>query len=114
MINLGAIPSALQAIYFLFAYESPRFLLKIGKEKEAYQSLKSFRSDEALMQIEFEQIKEYLAQQERENKRMRSSGVFEVLKQVRIDIALRRALVLGCVLQLVQQLAGINTIMYYT
>ena len=111
MINLAAIPSALQALYFLFAYESPRYLLKIGREKEAYESLCNFRRNEALTRIEFAQIKEYLELQEKESKQMRSTGVIEMLKQVRIDRPLRRAVILGCLLQLVQQLAGINTIM---
>ena len=114
MIILAVIPSALQALFFVFAYESPRYLLKIGKEKEAYRSLRSLRRDEALTQIEFEQIKSHVKSQEEESKRIGSAGVLDVLKRIRIDLPLRRAVVLGCLLQLVQQLAGINTIRYYS
>ena len=114
MIILGAIPSALQAIYFLFARESPRFLLKIGREKEAYRSLCDFRRDEALAQEEFEQIKLHVKIQEEESKKIGKAGVLDVVKRIRHDLPLRRAVVLGCLLQLVQQLAGINTIRYYS
>ena len=112
MINLGAIPSALQAIYFLWAPESPRFLLKIGKEKEAYHSLRSLRGDEEATQIEFEQIKMHVQSQKSET--TKGVGVLDVLKRVRVDVALRRALLLGCTLQIIQQLAAINIVMYYS
>ena len=114
MIILGGVPSALQALYFVFAYESPRFLLKVGKEEEALRSLKNLRRDEGLMQIEFEQIKSHVQSQEEESKEIGNAGVLDLFKRVRIDLPLRRAVVLGCLLQLVQQLAGINTIMYYS
>ena len=109
MIILGAIPSALQALYFLFAYESPRYLLKIGREKDAYRSLRSLRGDEAASEAEFEQIKLHVQSQEEE--KIRNAGVSDVLKRICTDLPLRRAVFLGCTLQLVQQLAGINTIM---
>lgn len=112
MIILGAIPSALQALYFLFAYESPRYLLKIGREKDAFQSLRNLRGDEAATQAEFEQIKSHV--QSQENKQIQSAGFLDVVKRIRIDAPLRRAVILGCLLQLVQQLAGINTIRYYS
>lgn len=99
MILLGGVPSALQAIYFLFAYESPRFLLKIGKEEEAFQSLKNLRRDEALMKIEFEQIKRHVKSQEEESKEIGSAGVLDVLKRSWVYAPLRRAVVLGCLLQ---------------
>lgn len=111
MILVGAIPSALQALYFLFAYESPRYLLKINKEKEALQSLNAMRRDEYLAQLEFELIKRQLKSQEEESKKIGNAGVIDLLKRIRIDPSLRRAVVLGCTLQLIQQLAGINTIM---
>ena len=114
MIILGAIPSALQALYFLFAYESPRYLLKIGRKKEAYESLRHFRRDEALARIEFEQIKSHVQSQEEESKKIGKAGVLDVVKRIRIDRPLRRAVLLGCLLQLVQQMAGINTIRYYS
>ena len=111
MIIVGAIPSALQALYFLFAYESPRYLLKIGKEDEAYRSLRNFRRDEALAQIEFEQIKLHVKGQEEESQKIGNAGVLDVIKRTWSDLPLRRAVVLGCSLQLIQQFAGINTIM---
>ena len=109
MIILGAIPSALQAIYFLFAPESPRYLLKIDREKDAYRSLRSLRENAQATEAEFEQIKSHVQSQESE--KIRNAGVLDVLKRIRIDVALRKALILGCTLQLIQQLAGVNTIM---
>ena len=111
MILLGAVPSALQALYFLFAYESPRYLLKVNKEKEAFRSLKNFRRDEGLAQIEFERMKMHVKDQEKESEKIGNAGVLDVIKRIWSDRPLRRAVVLGCTLQLIQQLAGINTIM---
>ena len=115
MVGLAAIPSVLQAIYFVFGPESPRYLLKIGREKEAYQTLKSLRCDEKLSRIEFNQIKLHLHEtNEIDGENKHRSGVIEVIKQIRFNVALRKAVILGCTLQLIQQLAGINTIMYYS
>ena len=135
MINLAAIPPTFQAIYFFFAFESPRYLLKIGDEKNALKSLKGLRGNDALTLIEFEQIKIHLEEANKNNEQIKSAGVFDVIKQLKSNFSLRRAVILGkmqisfkliinfypifslnlgCTLQLVQQLAGINTIMYYS
>lgn len=118
MCGLAAIPSALQALYFAFGPESPRYLLKIGKANEAYQSLQSLRCDDILTQVEFNQIKQHVQPTNIQNGEdevpSRGGGVIEVIKQLKSNVALRKAVILGCSLQLVQQLAGINTIMYYS
>lgn len=115
MVGLAAIPSVLQAIYFVFAPETPRYLLKIGREEEAYESLRSLRYDEELTQIEFKHIKEHIEQgMTADSNENDQNGVIAVLKQMPSNVALRKALILGCTLQLIQQLAGINTIMYFS
>ena len=40
MLGLAGVPSAIQLILMIFAPESPRFLLKIGKEEESRKVLK--------------------------------------------------------------------------
>ena len=88
--------------------------MKIGDEKKAFESLKNLRHDDVLSEIEFKQIKAHLQVLDEENKKIQSFGVLDVFKQVKSNVALRKALALGCTLQLVQQLAGINTIMYFS
>jgi len=108
MLGMAAVPAVIQFIGFLFMPESPRFLVKAGKEDEAKQVLRRLRGHDSI-QEEFNGIKgqvEEAAQQE--------TAFFQVLKRVLREQHLRRALFVGCLLQTVQQLIGINTVMYYS
>lgn len=96
-------------------------MLKIGKDKEALKSLKSLRTNDDLTSLEFEEIKENLQtnieddnDDGKNDKKETGGGVIFVLKKARTNKSLRKALILGCTLQIIQQLAGINTVMYYS
>ena len=103
MLGIGAIPSIIMLVGFLFFLpESPRWTLQKGdseKSKEILQKIRAEKYDEQ----EFDNLKQDL-----ENNVEKG-----LLKNLQCKL-FRRALVVGCGLQLFQQLGGINTVMYYS
>ncbi|KAK1947668.1 Proton myo-inositol cotransporter [Phytophthora citrophthora] len=102
MLGLAAIPAIVQFLGFMVLPESPRFLARKGMENEARTALLKIRGDGDI-DAELEQIKAEVQGSKLE------SNVWEDLRSPPI----MRALTLGCFLQCLQQLCGINTVMYY-
>lgn len=111
MLGLGAVPALVQFVGFLFLPESPRWLGAHRGEQAAWQALVAIRGSRRggvaakAVQDELRQI---------------MVGVREEASQKQVGFLaacssppLRRAMYLGCMLQLIQQLSGINTVMYY-
>ena len=110
MLGVAAIPSAIQFIGFLFIPESPRWLVSKARDEDARDSLKRIRGPDADIDKELEGIKRLHDADATGNQ---SEGFFRILNKVLKDGHLRQALLMGCLLQMVQQLTGINTVMYY-
>ncbi|CAL1527026.1 unnamed protein product [Lymnaea stagnalis] len=110
MLGLGAVPSTAQFLGFLFMPESPRWLVSIGREEKARRILQSMRG--ALdIEEEYDNIKQTCVELEREKL---NRGKTPVIVQMLQLPAIRRSLMVGCSLQIIQQVAGINTVMYYS
>ncbi|ETW06855.1 hypothetical protein, variant [Aphanomyces invadans] len=87
MLGLASLPAILQFLGFLFLPESPRWLVQHGQLAAATDALASIRGEKDFS---------------------------DELKSMEIESPpVRRAVVLGCVLQMLQQFCGINTVMYY-
>uniref|UniRef100_A0A8C3L8B1 Solute carrier family 2 member 13 n=1 Tax=Chrysolophus pictus TaxID=9089 RepID=A0A8C3L8B1_CHRPC len=84
MLGLSAVPAVIQFFGFLFLPESPRWLIQKGQTQRARRILSQMRGNQA---IDEESLKNYY--------------VFF-------------SLIVGCGLQMFQQLSGINTVMYYS
>jgi MFS transporter, SP family, sugar:H+ symporter len=84
--------------------ETPRFLVKTGEEDEARDVLEEVRSDEARQDEPERKIEEIREVDEKEQ-----GGGLELLKASWV----RPALVVAIGLAVLQQLVGINTIIYY-
>jgi len=106
MLGLAAVPAALQFIGFIFMPKSPRWLLSKGKVSEARAVLKTIR----LGDIE-QEVKEI---QDSISENSSTTGIGQIIKRCLSDGPTRRALLIGCSLQVFQQLSGINTLMYYS
>lgn len=103
MLGLAAIPAFVQFLGFLVLPETPRYLMSKGRKEEAWDSLIKVRGTMDVS-AEFSHVED-----EVERDRYEDTNVWDDLRSP----AVIRALVLGCFLQALAQLCGINTVMYY-
>ncbi|RVE71275.1 hypothetical protein OJAV_G00050200 [Oryzias javanicus] len=108
MLGLSVLPAVLQFLGFICLPESPRWLLQNGQNQEALQVLCRIRGDQNVEE-EYDSIKASVEEEERE---VRGGGM--VILRILSHGPTRRALIVGCGLQMFQQLSGINTVMYYS
>jgi MFS transporter, SP family, galactose:H+ symporter len=101
MLGVIAIPGALFLLGVFFLPESPRWLLMRGRGQQALDVLQRLRGDPAVVNREAAEITEQLKTPQR--------GWHLFLENSNF----RRSVGLGVLLQLVQQLTGINVVMYY-
>lgn len=109
MLGIAGVPSVIQFFGFFFLPESPRWLVGQGRVDEARKALKKIRGLDNVDR-EMSEIEKSVEETKEQNKyNMLQCFVLMVKTQ-----PVRRALVLGCTLQLFQQLCGINTVIYYS
>lgn len=142
MLGLAAIPSIIMFIGFMGLPESPRYLVMRGREEEALSVLLSVRDTDKEAQDELKDIiticdymesdtaplSEGIKNEEgslgiqqavsssnnlSQEKRGKISSLFSDFHSLINHAPTRRALTLGCGLMVLQQLSGINTVMYY-
>mmetsp|Transcript_76204 Transcript_76204/g.163460 ORF Transcript_76204/g.163460 Transcript_76204/m.163460 type:complete len:512 (-) Transcript_76204:16-1551(-) len=112
ILGAAVVPSLLMFVGIIFMPESPRWLLANGQQKEARRVLTSLRgaSSEEALASEFDEMANGIIQ---ETPRDSVGGLIGCYHTYWKDLRVRRALLLGCGLQCLQQWCGINTIMYY-
>jgi len=101
MLGIIAIPAAIMFIGVLFLPESPRWLFMKGLKNEAIAVFKGMHLGPTEIDMEVFEIEESL--------KVRQNG-FAMFFQ---NSNFRRAIMLGMGLQTIQQLTGINVVMYY-
>ena len=101
MLGVVAIPAALFLVGVLTLPRSPRWLMMKGRTDEAREVLNRLRADTAVVEQEMKDIARQLEVKEQGFALLRGNRDF------------RRSLALGIMLQVVQQLTGINVVMYY-
>ncbi|MGH7736670.1 MAG: sugar porter family MFS transporter [Candidatus Tyrphobacter sp.] len=100
MLGYGVVPAIVLVAGMVFMPESPRFLFKIGREGPARAELQRIYASSAAEDAEERSIRAALA--------VKSEG----LRAFRAP-SLRFALFLGVALAVLQQVTGINTVIYY-
>uniref|UniRef100_A0A8D0AXH8 Proton myo-inositol cotransporter n=1 Tax=Salvator merianae TaxID=96440 RepID=A0A8D0AXH8_SALMN len=108
MLGLSAVPSVIQFLGFLFLPESPRWLIQKGQTQKARRILSRIRGNQAIDE-EYDSIKNNIEEEEKE---VGAAG--PVICRMLTYPPTRRELIVGCGIQMFQQLAGINTVMYYS
>jgi MFS transporter, SP family, solute carrier family 2 (myo-inositol transporter), member 13 len=105
MLGIAGVPAALQFVGILFLPESPRWLVAKGHAVEARGVLQKLRAS-GDVEFEMAEIEEDVAET--------ASLPMARLSDLWSSPPIRRAVTLGCGLMLLQQLSGINTVMYYS
>ncbi|XP_051889582.1 proton myo-inositol cotransporter-like isoform X3 [Pristis pectinata] len=108
MLGLSGVPAVIQFVGFLFLPESPRWLMQKGKTQRARRVLSRIRETQNI-EDEYESIKNSIEEEKRE-----AGEGGAVLWKILTYPPTFRALIVGCGMQLFQQLSGINTVMYYS
>ncbi|PAV78175.1 hypothetical protein WR25_26188 [Diploscapter pachys] len=112
MFAAAGIPAAIQFIGFLFLPDTPRFYMAKGREEEAERVLeKVYAGHQDWVDFEMNEIRLFLNEEE---KNKAENGSRSVLLRIFQTPHVRKALLLGCAMQMFQQFVGINTILYYT
>lgn len=101
MLGIIAIPAVLLFFGVLVLPRSPRWLMLRGREAHARRVLQQLRMNEPEVESELDEIRQQLAQKQQ------GWGLFFANRHV------RRAVYLGMLLQIMQQLTGMNVVMYY-
>ncbi|XP_072242521.1 proton myo-inositol cotransporter-like isoform X2 [Leuresthes tenuis] len=108
MLGLSILPAVLQFFGFLILPESPRWLLQKGRSQDARRVLSRIRGDRNVDE-EYDAIRASIEEEEKD-----AGGEGVVILRMLKHGPTRRALIVGCGLQMFQQLSGINTVMYYS
>lgn len=114
MLGFAALPAAVQFVAFLFMPESPRWLVSKRKYAEARLVLAKIRADGADIDAEFTAIRASDLEAKRLQAIQHNGPEQSTFRRILDNPPVRRALVVGCLLQMVQQVSGINTVMYYS
>jgi len=108
--GLAAIPSIILFIGFLFCPESPRWLVQRGRIEDAKVVLQRLRKKGDSIEKELDEIVEIVKEDEKIKQMTNGSPLIRAIG----DPGVRKAMLIGCSLQLFQQLIGINTVIYYS
>ncbi len=101
MLGVIAVPAAIMFIGVWFLPESPRWLFLKGFRERAIEVFRLMKLDEAEIASEVREIEDSVKVKQNGFELFKTNGNF------------RRAIALGVGLQIIQQLTGINVIMYY-
>lgn len=101
MLGLVAVPGLLFLFGVFFLPDSPRWLMMRGRRDEALQVLTDLRLDHGVARREVAEIEEQLKQKQHGWSLFAGNGNF------------RRSVLLGVMLQVMQQFTGMNVVMYY-
>ena len=101
MLGLVAVPGALFLAGVFLLPDSPRWLMMRGREREAIAVLTDLRNDPAVARREAAEIEAQLQQKQHGWSLFSGNSNF------------RRSVMLGVLLQVMQQFTGMNVVMYY-
>ncbi|KAL5768422.1 hypothetical protein ACOSP7_014973 [Xanthoceras sorbifolium] len=101
---VGAIPCLLQFIGLFFIPESPRWLIKMGREKEFENALQRVRGMHADISLETAEIRDFMEA----SQKLSQGGILDLFQR-----RYANSLIIGVGLMLLQQLGGNSALSYY-
>ncbi|KAL8151261.1 hypothetical protein V2J09_021069 [Rumex salicifolius] len=113
MLGVAALPALLQFLLMFTLPESPRWLYRKGKVGEAEAILARIHSEEAV-QGEIEALKQSIEAEIAEEGEIGKGGLVSKISSAFKSKVFKRGLIAGIIVQVAQQLVGINTVMYYS
>ncbi|KAK5171495.1 uncharacterized protein LTR77_004640 [Saxophila tyrrhenica] len=125
MVGLGAFPAMLQLFLLAFMFESPRWLVQIGREGRARHVLRRIYGgltedeqkrtvDSVVLDIQTEIAAEAKLDDDEPQFGNTRSSFLTTARQLFEIPGNRRALTIACMLQATQQLCGFNSLMYFS
>ena len=99
MFGSESLPATMLLFLLLFVPESPRWLFKQGREEQSFKVLSNINRPD-IAKNELEEIKSIVKQE--------GGSILQLLQP-----SLRIAFVIGIVLAILQQITGINVVLYY-
>ncbi|KAK1360331.1 Sugar transporter ERD [Heracleum sosnowskyi] len=101
---LGIVPCVLHLLGLPFIPESPRWLAKIGREKDSEYALQCLRGNNADISAESAEIRDYIETLQQ----LSDTSFFDLFQR-----KYAHSLIVGVGLMVLQQLGGVNGITYY-
>ncbi|KAK2640586.1 hypothetical protein Ddye_028381 [Dipteronia dyeriana] len=101
---IGVIPCLLQLTGLFFIPESPRWLIKLGREKEFENALQRVRGKQADISQEAAEIRDYMEA----SQKLSEGGILDLFQR-----RYANSLIIGVGLMLLQQLGGNSALSYY-
>lgn len=109
MLGIAGLPALLQFVLMIFLPESPRWLYRKGREQESEDILRRIYPAEDV-ENEIRDLKQSVDDEIKEQGSSQKINISQLCKTKSV----RRALIAGVGLQILQQFVGINTVMYYS
>ncbi|KAF8323026.1 general substrate transporter [Clavulina sp. PMI_390] len=113
MVGLGAVPAGIQLIFLFFLPESPRILIRRGEFERTKQNMEKIYPYATPEQLDTK-VKLLHASVRQSIEITEHTTLYQRCITMITVPTNRRALIIGCGLQLYQQLCGFNTLMYYS
>ncbi|XP_073150962.1 inositol transporter 4-like [Henckelia pumila] len=112
MLGVAGVPAVVQIILMMSLPESPRWLYRQGKVKEARAILEKIYPPHEV-EDETNALQSSI-EAEKAEEEVIGKGILSKLKNVWRNDVVRRGLYAGITVQVAQQFVGINTVMYYS
>ena len=113
MLGVAGVPALLQFVLMLALPESPRWLYRKDRKREAEEIMRKVYPPEEVDE-EIEALRASVEADMAQERSIGGGGLAGTLRKAFGSVVVRRGLTAGVLCQVAQQLVGINTVMYYS